>query len=270
MLHVTPAFLHYPMLLTRTIISMKNRVGQITKGMMILTLLLVSQATRLSAQSEKVSSSPSMLGKGVVFAGFSGGASLRESENEATLGAVIEDQAKKGFNILVSGGYMFTSDFAAGAAFRYDQSRLTKTVVDGEGIKSDIREAGSTLTSSAYVKYFIPLTANRRINIYNLAGIGWVADRNLQEKFTQDVLTRTYTRKNTLQLGLSPGIQVFVIKGFATEVGVSVAGFSASRKEVIVNGISDSKVNTFDFDLKLNILSMNISFYYYFPTTKKS
>jgi hypothetical protein len=48
-----------------------------------------------------------------------------------------------------------------------------------------------------------------------------------------------------------------------------VAGFSGSRKSVTVNGADDAAVNTFDLDLKINILTLNISFYYYFPISKK-
>jgi hypothetical protein len=71
-----------------------------------------------------------------------------------------------------------------------------------------------------------------------------------------------------LRLGISPGIQVFIVEGFATEVGVNVAGLSGTRKVVTVNGEEDSTVNTADLDLRLNILSLNISFYYYFPNRK--
>lgn len=206
-----------------------------------------------------------LLDKGVVFFGLSGGASLRESENENSLLVTIAEQDKKGFNVSIAGGYMLKQDFAAGGALRYDQSRINKTTIDGDGIETDMKEAGSIMTVSGYIKNFIPLTSNRRINLYNITGIAWSADRNTVESTSQDILTRTYTDKNTLQLGISPGIQVFVLKGFATEVGVNVAGLSASKKEVSVNGVPDSSVDTFDVDLKIDILSLNISFYYYFP-----
>lgn len=232
----------------------------------LLFIVLILSSTGAQAQTD---SQPNpLLSKGVLFFGLSGGASLRESENENALIVTIADQKKRGFNVLMAGGYMVKSNFAVGGALRYDESRLTQTTLDGDGIETQVREAGSIITTSAYVKNFIPLTANHRINLFNIAGIAWVADRKTAESTNQDILTRTYTNKNTLQLGISPGIQVFVVEGFATEVGVNVAGFSASRKEVSINGIQDSSVNTFDVDLKMNILSLNISFYYYFPIKK--
>jgi len=246
-------------------IQMKARVNYFNDRILLLLLLSFIPLMQLLAQSENTEESQAILRKGVVFAGFSGGASLRESENENALVVTIQDQSKKGYNLIFAGGYMLKPELAVGVGIRYDQSRISKTVIDSDGIISTIQGAGSILTSSVYVKNFIPLTANGRINLYNIAGIAWVSDRNTSESFSQDVLTRTYTNKNALQLGISPGIQVFVVEGFATEVGVNVAGFSATRKEVAVNGVDDSSVNTFDLDLRVNILSLSISFYYYFP-----
>jgi hypothetical protein len=210
------------------------------------------------------------LGRGMAFIGISGGASLRESENENALIVTILNQRKSGFNALLTGGYLIKPNLAIGGGLRYDQSRLAKTTEDGDGVVTDIKEAGNILTSSVYLKYFIPLTSNHRINLFNIAGVAWVADRNTRESFGENILTRTFTSKNTFQLGLNPGVQAFVIEGFATEVSVSVAGLSGSRKKVIENGVERSSVDSFDVDLKLNILSLNISFYYYFPTNKKS
>jgi hypothetical protein len=252
------------------ILQLKTRTIQPLRCFVIIIVLALIEVEILSAQSLGNEEAHSRLGKGVVFAGFSGGASLRGSENENALVVTIQEQSKTGYNLIFTGGYMLKPEFAVGAAMRVDQSRLTKTVVDSDGITSDVQEAGSIITSSIFVKSFIPLTANKRINLYNIAGMAWVADRNNSENFSQDLLTRTYTSKNSLQLGVSPGIQVFVVEGFATEVGVNVAGFSATQKIVSVNGVEDSSVNTFDLDLRVNILSLNISFYYYFPIRKQS
>jgi hypothetical protein len=252
------------------ILQIKTRIGQLFNSTVLVISLLFFNAGLLNAQNQGSNDAPSLLRKGIAFAGFSGGASLRESENENALVATIQEQSKTGYNLIFAGGYMLKQEFAVGAALRVDQSRLTKTVVDSDGITSDVQEAGSIITSSIFVKAFIPLTVSKRINLYNIAGMAWVADRNNRENSSQDVLTRTYTSKNSLQLGVSPGIQVFIVEGFATEVGVNVAGFSATQKVVAVNGIEDSTVNTFDLDLRVNILSLNISFYYYFPIRKQS
>jgi len=244
---------------------MRVSIMQLVK--LLFVTVFISGGTYTVAQDESDKKPP--YDKDYVFFGATGGASLRESENENALVFIIKDQQKKGYNFLVTGGYFLKPTLALGGAVRYDESRITKVTEDTDGITADIQEAGSVLTTSAYGKFFIPLTPNKRFNLYTIAGLAWVADRYVVENYSQNLLTRTYTNKNTIQLGLTPGIQVFVVDGFATEVGVNVAGFSGSRKNVTENGVANSAVNTFDLDLKINILSLNISFYYYFPISKK-
>jgi hypothetical protein len=248
----------------------KTRTNQIHKSFLLLIFLQFAVMETVLAQSSTENDKPDFLGRGVIFGGFSGGASVRESENENALIVTIDEQSKTGYNLLFAGGYMLKPRFAVGFGLRADQSRLTKTTVDSDGIMADVQEAGSIFTSSVFIKNFIPLTANQRINLYNLVGIAYIDDRNNSESFSQDILTRTYTHQTSVRLGISPGIQVFIVEGFATEVGVNVAGLSGTRKVVSVNGVEDSSVETFDLDLRLNILSLSISFYYYFPTRKKS
>jgi hypothetical protein len=240
---------------------MKNRIYPFVKLLFIAILIL----HQVESQAQLPLNEKSTYDKGYVFFGATGGASIRDSENENALVLTILEQQKRGYNFLVTGGYFIKPTLALGGALRYDESRVTKLTEDTDGIISNIQEAGTIITSSVYAKYFIPLTPNGKFNLYSITGLGWIADRNTTESFTQNILTRTYTNKNTLQLGISPGIQVFVIDGFATEVGVNVAGFSGSRKIEMVNGVENTAVNTFDLDLRINILSLNISFYYYFP-----
>jgi hypothetical protein len=251
-----------------SILQMKLGISQLLKGVILLIILSLVEVELIWAQTAGNDDAPSFLDKGVIFGGFSGGASVRESENENALIVTINEQSKTGYNLLFAGGYMLKPKFAVGFGLSVDQSRLTKTTVDSDGITADVQEAGSIYTSSVFLKNFIPLTANNRINLYTLVGIGFIDDRNNSESFSQDLLTRTYTHQTSLQLGISPGIQVFIVEGFATEVGVNVAGLSGTQKVVTVNGIEDSSVNTFDLDLRLNILSLSLSFYYYFPTRK--
>jgi len=252
------------------ILQMKLGISQLLKGVILLIILSLNEVELIWAQTAGSDESPNYLDRGVIFGGFSGGASLRESENENALIVTIDEQSKTGYNLLFAGGYMLKPRFALGFGLRVDQSRLTKTTVDSDGIMADVQEAGSIYTSSVFIKNFIPLTANQRINLYNLVGIAYIDDRNNNESFSQDILTRTYTHQTSVRLGISPGIQVFIVEGFATEVGVNVAGLTGTRKVVSVNGVEDSSVETFDLDLRLNILSLSISFYYYFPTRKKS
>ncbi|WP_300978509.1 hypothetical protein [Flavobacterium sp.] len=91
-------------------------------------------------------------------------------------------------------------------------------------------------------------------------------ENKVTEKTSNDILTRYYSVTNNYNLGINPGIQVFTIKGFATEVGVNLAGLSHTYKRTTINEVENTVIKSNDLDLKLNILSLNISFFYFFKS----
>lgn len=204
--------------------------------------------------------------KRTAFIGFTGSASTRLSENEDVLLFKIIDQEKRAFNLLLSGGYMIRERLGVGLAIQYDYLRNYQTNEDADGIRSEISEAGSGLTTRLFVKNFIPITSSGRFNLFYDIGINIGRDRVLKEDFTQDVLTRTYKTTNAVGIGMTPGINVMVIKGFAVELGVLAAGFSSSTQKVYVNDVETTTIKKGDLDLKLNILALTIGFFYYFKT----
>ncbi|MDX2133459.1 MAG: hypothetical protein SFV52_01655 [Saprospiraceae bacterium] len=204
--------------------------------------------------------------KGTAFTGFTGSASTRLSENEDVLLFKIVDQEKRAFNILLSGGYMIKKRLGVGMALQYDYLRNNQTNEDSDGILSVVRQAGSGFSGRGFIKSFIPVTPSGRINLYYDIGITIGRDRLLSESLTENVLTRTYTTTNSFSLGMNPGINVLVVKGFAVELGVFAAGLSNSTKTIYVNDVKSSEVKRSDLDLKLNILALTIGFFYYFKT----
>jgi len=62
-------------------VQMKARVNYFNDRILLLLLVSFIPFTQLLAQSQNTEQSQAILRKGVAFAGFSGGASLRESEN---------------------------------------------------------------------------------------------------------------------------------------------------------------------------------------------
>jgi hypothetical protein len=204
--------------------------------------------------------------KGTTFVGLAGSANFRGSTNENALVFTIVDQEKQGYSITGTSGRFLKEDFAIGIAFDYERNSLERQTIDADNITSDIKEEAAKLTASVYGKQFISLFPSKRINLFNIYGLAWVNDSKLNETRSQGILTRTFTESNAINFGISPGIQVFVIDGFATEVGVNVAGITAGRTTTYLNNVEDASINNFKIDLKINILSLNIGFYYYFLT----
>ncbi|MGL5113322.1 MAG: hypothetical protein ACRC6O_11850 [Flavobacterium sp.] len=206
------------------------------------------------------------LQKGLAFIGITGGANTRTSQNENILITNIIDKQKDGFNIQANGGYFLSKSFAIGTSVKYDWAKINQILEDTDGVQTFIKEASSSLGGNFFIKNYIPITPNGRFNLFNVVSLGMTKENKVTEKTTNTILDRYYSITNNYNLGINPGIQVFIIKGFATEVGVNLAGLSNTYKKTTVNQVEDTVIKSTDLDLKLNILSLNISFFYFFKS----
>jgi len=235
---------------------------------LILTLWLLIFPKTMSAQTSNAIevSSFTKLQKGLAFIGLTGGANTRTSRNENLLITNVIDKRKDGFNVQANGGYFLSKSFAVGTALRYDWAKLDQILEDTEGVQTFVKEAKSSLGGYLFIKNYIPITPNGRFNLFNVVSLGMDKENKVTENTTNDVLTRYYAVTNNYNLGINPGIQVFIIKGFATEVGVNLAGLSHTYKRTTINEEENTVIKSNTLDLKLNILSLNISFFYFFKS----
>ncbi|OAZ04438.1 hypothetical protein [Flavobacterium succinicans] len=236
--------------------------------LLVLTIgLLIFSKTVYAQTNNSIEISPfTKLQKGLAFVGLTGGANTRSSQNENFLITNVIDKQKDGFNIQANGGYFLSKSFAIGTALRYDWAKLNQILEDSDGIQTFVKEAKSSLGGNVFIKNYIPITANGRFNLFNIVSLGMNKENKVTEKTSNDILTRYYSVTNNYNLGINPGIQVFIIKGFATEVGVNLAGLSHTYKRTTINEVEHTVIKSNDLDLKLNILSLNISFFYFFKS----
>ncbi len=207
----------------------------------------------------------SRLSKGNAYVGLSFGANFKDANNTNLLGLVnIVAQDRSGGNLNLNGGYFLGDHFSLGATLIYKRDKNNMLTEDSNGILTDSKLIDISYTTGVYIKYFTPLSPEERINLFARVGISYQDGRTLQEAETSDILTRTFTNYNTLNFGIVPGIQVLVAKGFAVEADISIAGLQSSWSKSSINGepATDSKSTSVSFDI--NLLSLNIGFYYYF------
>jgi hypothetical protein len=234
----------------------------------ILTFELLLFSGEIHAQSPSTNevSTFTKLQKGLAFIGITGGANTRTSQNENFLITNVIDKQKDGFDVQANGGYFLSKSFAIGTALRYDWAKLNQILEDTDGVQTFVKEAKSSLGAYVFIKNYIPITPNGRFNLFNVVSLGMNKENKVTENTTNDVLTRYYAVTDNYNLGINPGIQVFIINGFATEVGVNLAGLSHSYKRTTINEVENTVIKSNTLDLKLNILSLNISFFYFFKS----
>lgn len=205
-----------------------------------------------------------LLQKGNMYAGIAFSFNVNTTENEDQLLTFIEDRKNNSFNINFSSGYFIKDNLALGARIGYGSSKRIGREVNSLNIPTDIYRKEDDWGLYASMKNYLPLDKNHRFYLYNLVLLGGQIDNKLTESTTLNMLTRTTVKDRMIQLRLVPGLMVNVVKGFALEAGVDIAGIQASWSQTEVNGNPSTKKSEVSADLTINLLRLSLGFYYYF------
>ena len=68
---------------------------------------------------------------------------------------------------------------------------------------------------------------------------------------------------NSLQLGICPGLTVFVTDFMASEVSLNMGGYSVKWGKQRTNQIEEGKVRTSGANFKINLFSINLGVTFY-------
>lgn len=227
-----------------------------------LSLIAISTAIFVAAPSQDVES---RLTKGRAFVGLSFGADFKNTNDYSFLGMVnIVSEKKSGGQFDLSGGYFLNKYFSLGGTYQYSDYNRTAITEDADGVRTHTEGINRSHTTGVYMKYFTPLNEQERINLFARVGLSYQNERSFVEAMTSDILTRTFQKKNLVYFGIIPGMQVIVAKGFAVEADISIAGLQSSWTNTWVNNEPTSDISSTNISFDINILSLNIGFFYYF------
>lgn len=165
--------------------------------------------------------------------------------------------------------FAFKDDMAAGGRFNYSRS-LTKLeeadiVLDAEtGYNVDhlYRLSHSYSFSGVYRNYF-SIGRSKRFGFYNEMQLTLGGG---QSKIMQGVgssLTGAYERNFTLDVGLVPGLCVFLNNYSAMEVSIGVLGFKYTDTKTITDQIYVARRNSKSANFRLNLFSISFGASFY-------
>lgn len=227
-----------------------------------LILAIFLSADAVSAQSPKEGS---RLMKGRAYTGLTMGVSTKNTNNQDILGlTTIVTQQNNSGQFELNGGYFIKDHFSVGGSYRYGESNSNTIFESPDQVRTTAESLSISHAAGIYMKYFTPLNGKETINLFARLGLSYQDERTLTESVTLDVLTRTFQKKNAVNLGFIPGVQVIVARGFAVETDISIAGLQSSWTKTYVNGEPDSDVSSTKISFDIDILSLNIGFFYYF------
>jgi hypothetical protein len=122
----------------------------------------------------------------------------------------------------------------------------------------------NTYGISPFVRNYIALDSKQRFYLFNQTGIILSKSKGDEQSTTGDITVASTISKRTMGISLSPGLLIFVDKGFAFEVNIPIGGINYGMETKTTTNLPDAVIKQSNVDLNINILRMNLGFSYYF------
>lgn len=165
--------------------------------------------------------------------------------------------------------YIFKDDMGAGGRFSYTRS-LTKLeradiVLDSEtevDIENLYRLAHNYYVTGIFRNYF-SLNSSKRFGFFNELQLQLGGGQSKLMKGKGTALTGNYERNFNLDVGIAPGLAIFLNNYSAVEVQVGVLGFSMTDTKTITDQIYVARRKSMSANFYINLFTINfgVSFY---------
>lgn len=241
----------------------------------ILTLILPAFLLILSAQSgaqepfkrglEKISFIP----KGQWITGVSVNYSQSDQDNYQFL--IFENINGDTYSFKISPMlmYCFKDNLAAGAKFGYQRSRTRlnsgQLILDSE-TSYDVDHLymiTSNYYGTAAFRNYISLGSSMRFGLFNEVQLELGGGQSKLTNGTGTDFTGTFEKNFSLNIGLTPGIAMFLSNYSAIEVNIGVLGFGYTHTSAETDKIYHSSRSSQHANFKINLFSVSFGVVFY-------
>lgn len=171
------------------------------------------------------------------------------------------------FTVQAFGGYFFKDALALGLRGGYERTYYTIDFSLLEDI-SDLNQRRKYLSNGFFLQPFLrnymKLIDSRVIYFFNETNLKLSYSSGISHVDDHEDLTKTITNSYGLELGLNPGIAIFLVQGFAFETSIGLLGLSSNYVSIEENGKKSSSLKYNIINFKVNLLSLNFSLVYFF------
>jgi hypothetical protein len=166
-------------------------------------------------------------------------------------------------------GYAFRDDMALGLKFAYARS-LAKLenldlVLDSESSMNldHIYSLAHNYYATAFFRNYFSLGNSRRFGFFNEIQLQLGGGQSKFTKGISDDLTGTYETNFSLDIGIVPGLMVFLSNWSAMEVNVGVLGFSYHTTHSIKDQVYHSRRHSKSANFRINLFSITFGTTFY-------
>lgn len=184
---------------------------------------------------------------------------------------ILEGISGDTYSFKISPMVMFAvkADLALGGRFSYARS-LTKVanadiILDSETSYNfdHLYRLSHNYYGAALMRNYFSLGKSKRFGFFNEVGLQMGGGQTKLTTGVGDDLTGTYERNFSLNLGLTPGICVFLSNYSALEVNVGLLGFSYTDTRAVKDQIYVSTRNSQSANFRINLFSITFGATFY-------
>ncbi len=211
----------------------------------------------------------SFVPKGQWIAGVSVNYSQANNDNYQFF--IVEDINGDNYSFKVSpmAMYSFKDDLAIGGRLAYSR-QMTKLESGSVKIDSETDYEVDNLYSLSHNFYttaafrnYISMGKSKRFGFFNEVQMQFGAGESKLCNGTGDELSGTFERNYSIDVGLSPGIVMFLNNYSAIEVNVGVLGFSYTHTKATTDQIHVSNRKSKSANFKINLMSISFGMAFY-------
>lgn len=184
---------------------------------------------------------------------------------------IIENLSGDTYSFKVSPMLMFTfrNDLAAGAKFSYERSLLklesTDIILDSEteyNVEQFYR-LSHNYYGTALLRSYYSIGNSSRFGFFNEIQLQLGGGQSKLTNGSGASLSGAYERNFSLNVGLTPGLAVFLNNYSAIEVNIGVLGFSYTDTKTIKDQIYVAKRNSKSANFRINLFSITFGMAFY-------
>lgn len=204
------------------------------------------------------------LAKGSAFVGLSLNYADTKQDNIQTVLENLTFSRQKDMTVLVDGGWFFRENAAVGLGLGLGNSSLSKEVANRVGPPTVTESDVHSYLVSPFIRYYLPMGAGHHFYLLTQLELRYSHDQGDESSTTGTSTTASTLTRNNYGLIFTPGLVVFIIRGFALEATVGVGGIKYSVEKRRQEGLPDGVIKTVNVDFRINILNLSLGIAYYF------
>ncbi len=184
---------------------------------------------------------------------------------------IIENLSGDTYSFKVSPMLMFAfkDNLAAGGRFAYERQRTrldnVAFVLDSETdyTVDNLYSISHNFSGTMAMRYYISLGSSTRFGLFNEMQLQLGGGESKLCSGSGTDFTGTFQRNFNLNVGLSPGMAVFLNNYSAIEVNVGVLGFNYTHTKATTDRIYVASMNTKSANFKINLFSITFGVVFY-------